>query len=249
MKVTAPDGKVLLASDFSANSDGWKKLGEGNWAVKDGALQQNQADREFVRALAGDKSWTDYTLELKARKISGREGFLIMFHIGSDDDRVWWNLGGWENTANAIELGETMDSKRGRIETGRWYDIKIEVRGMSIKCSLDGKVVHDIKNSRSSMKSLFASATRETKSGDIIVKVVNGAAMPMETTINLNGAGKLGASAQAIVLTSESPKDENTLENPTKVSPKMETLKIGGSTFTRSFPGNSFTILRIPGAK
>jgi len=120
---------------------------------------------------------------------------------------------------------------------------------MSVKCSLDGKVVHDLKNTRASMKSLFASATRDKATGDIIVKVVNSAAGPLETEIDLAGAGRLGATAQAIVLTSESPKDENTLDEPTKVSPKTETLKISGNKFTRSFPGNSFTVLRIPAGK
>jgi len=248
IKVTAPDGKVLLASDFTKNSDGWKKLGGGAWAVKDGALQQT-VEKEFVRALAGDRSWGDYTLELKARKLSGLEGFLILFHIAEDDDRVWWNIGGWRNTQHGIELGDTKDQKRGRIETGRWYDIKVVVKGLSVTCSLDGQVIHELKNVRQSMKSLFASATTDKKTGDIIVKVVNCAANPTEAEIDLSGAGKLGATASAIVLTSESPKDENTLDEPTKVSPRTETVKVGGSKFTRSFPGNSFTILRIPKGK
>ena len=69
--VTAPDGKVLLASDFSKNANGWKLLGDGaDWQVQDGALRQG-AEKEFIRALAGDKAWTDYTVTLKARKISG----------------------------------------------------------------------------------------------------------------------------------------------------------------------------------
>jgi len=248
IKVTAPDGKVLLTSDFTKNSDGWKKLGGGTWAVKDGALQQT-AEKESVRALAGDRSWGDYTLELKARKLSGNEGFLILFHIGEDDDRVWWNIGGWRNTAHGIELGDTKDQKRGRIETGRWYDIKVEVKGLSVMCSLDGQVIHDLKNVRQSMKNLFASATTDKKTGDIILKVVNSAATATETEIDLNGAGKLGTTASAIVLTSASPKDENTLEEPTKVSPKTETVKIAGNKFTRSFPGNSFTVMRIPSEK
>lgn len=248
IKVTAPDGKVLFTSDFSKGSEGWKKLGGGSWSVQDGALRQT-AEREFVRALAGDRSWSDYTLELKARKISGREGFLILFHIADDDDRIWWNLGGWENTQHAIELGETLDGKRGNIETGRWYDLKVELKGTAITCWLDGKVINELKKSRASMKSLFASATRDEKSGDIIVKVVNSAAGPTETEIDLNGAGKLSGNVQATVLTGASPKDENTLDEPTKVSPKTETLKISGNKLTRSFPGNSFTVLRIPSAK
>ena len=129
IKVTAPDGKVLFASDFSSGTKGWKLLGDGaDWKVQDGALRQT-AEKEFIRALAGDKKWTDYTLTLKARKISGAEGFLILFRISGNEDRTWWNIGGWGNTQDAIEAGGTLDSKPGHIETDRWYDLKLTVSG------------------------------------------------------------------------------------------------------------------------
>lgn len=249
IKVTAPDGKVLFTSDFSRNSDGWKLLGDGaKWSVEDGVLKQT-AEREFIRAIAGDKSWTDYTLTLKARKLSGREGFLILFHINDDDDRTWWNIGGWENTQHGIELGETLDGKRGRVEANRWYDIKVEVKGGTVKCSLDGKVIHDIKNTLTVTRGLFASAVNDSQNGEIIVKVVNAAATPTETEINLAGARKLAPSAEAIVLTSDSPRDENTLDEPTKVSPKNTTITVSGSKIKHAFPGNSFTVIRIKTAK
>jgi len=243
IKVTAPDGKVLFSSDFAGNSDGWKFLGGGDWKVQDGALRQT-AEKEFVRALTGDKSWTDYTLELKARKLSGREGFLVLFHINDDEDRVWWNIGGWNNTQHGVELGETLDGKRGNIETGRWYDIRVEVKGATVKCSLDGKVVHELKNTLAQTRGLFASATRDTKTGEVIVKVVNATANPTETEINLRGIGRLSGPAQAIVLTSDNPKDENSLDEPTKVSPKTQRLNLAGPKFKHTFPGNSLTVLR-----
>ncbi|HEU5068896.1 MAG TPA: alpha-L-arabinofuranosidase C-terminal domain-containing protein [Verrucomicrobiae bacterium] len=248
VKVTAPDGKVLFASDFTKNADGWKMLGGGAWTVADGALRQT-AESEFIRALAGDKSWTDYTLELKARKISGREGFLILFHINDDEDRVWWNIGGWDNTQNALELDETVDGKRGHIETGRWYDIKVEVRGTSVKCSLDGRVIHDVKNPRQTTRGLFASSTRDERTGEIIVKVVNASSAPTETQIQLDGTRNLTGNAEAIVLTDADPKAENSLDEPQRVAPKTEPLSITGNTFTRVFPGNSLTVLRLPAAK
>ncbi len=249
IKVTAPDGKVLFTSDFSQNSAGWKLLGDGaDWSVQDGALRQT-GEREFIRALAGDKSWTDYTLTLKARKISGREGFLILFHINDDDDRVWWNIGGWENTQHGVEVGDTLDGKRGRIEANRWYDIKVEVKGGAVKCSLDGKVIHDLKNTLTVTRGLFASAVTDSRSGEIIVKVVNAAATPTETEITLNGAKKLASSAAAIVLTSESPKDENTLDEPTKVAPQNTTLPVSGAKIKHAFPGNSFTVIRVKAEK
>jgi alpha-L-arabinofuranosidase len=244
IKVTAPDGKVMFGSDFARNSDGWKFLGDGNWKVQDGTLRQT-AEKEFVRALAGDKSWGDYTIELKARKISGQEGFLVLFHINDDEDRNWWNIAGWNNTQHGIELGETLDGKRGSVETGRWYDIRVELKGASVKCSLDGKIIHDLKNTLTVTRGLFASATRDTKSGEVIVKVVNADSAPTQVDINLHGLKKSSGAAQVVVLTSGDPKDENSLEEPTKVSPKTERINLSGSKFKHTFPGNSLTILRV----
>ena len=244
VKVTAPDGKVLFASDFSRNSDGWKFLGDGNWTVEDGALRQT-AEKENVRAIAGDRSWTDYTLELKARKLGGREGFLVLFHIKNDQDRVWWNIGGWNNTQNAVELDETMDAKAGHIETNRWYDIKVEVRGIGIKCWLDGKLIHEILKPRQATHRLYASATQDRQTGDIILKVVNAAHIPVNTEIKLRGAAQLNGSGQSVVLSSNSPWDENSLEDPAKVSPKTDTFRFPGDNLHRTFPGDSVTVLRI----
>lgn len=245
IKVTAPDGKVLFTSDFSSNSAGWKFLGDGaNWQVQDGALRQT-AEREFIRAIVGDKSWTDYTLELKARKISGREGFLILFHINNDEDRAWWNIAGWNNTQHGIELGETLDGKRGSVETGRWYDLKVEVRGAAVKCSMDGRVIHDLKNTLALTRGLFASATREDASGDVIVKIVNASHSPTETEVQLNGTKRLASEARLLVLTSGKATDENSIDEPLKVSPKIETVKVSGSRIKHTFPANSLTVLRL----
>jgi alpha-L-arabinofuranosidase len=245
MKVTTPDGAVLFESDFANNPDGWSFHGDGQWEVKEGALRQT-AEKEFVRALAGDKSWGDYDFEVKARKIAGREGFLILFHITGDEDRVWWNIGGWNNTAHAVELGGTQDSQEASVETGRWYEIRLEVRGPSVKCYLDGELVHDIRNSLIKTKSLYASATRSEASGEVILKVVNASPEPLETTFNLRGVAKIEPEAQVIVLTSAHATDENSLDEPTKVSPKSEAVHLPGPQFKRRLPGNSLTVMRIP---
>jgi alpha-L-arabinofuranosidase len=246
IKVTAPDGKVLFQSDFSDGTKGWKLLGDGaDWKVLDGALRQG-AEKEFIRALAGDKSWTDYTLTLKARKISGAEGFMILFRINSNDDRTWWNIGGWGNTGDGIEAGETLDFKPAHIETDRWYDIKIVVSGENVKCWLDGKLMHDLNyESGGKIASLYAVAATDGPSGDLILKVVNANASALETEVNLTGAAGLSGQGTAAVLTSESGADENSLAEPLKVSPKTEPVKFSGTSLKRSFPGNSFTVLRL----
>jgi alpha-L-arabinofuranosidase len=132
------------------------------------------------------------------------------------------------------------------VEADRWYDIKVSVRGASVKCYLDGELVHDIKNTLATTSGMYASATRDDASGEVIVKVVNTLATPTKTDINLNGVDGVKMGARAIVLTSENATDENSLDDPLKVSPKDEELEIEGPTFTRELPGNSLTVFRIP---
>jgi alpha-L-arabinofuranosidase len=250
IKVTAPDGKVLFTSDFSKGLDGWETFGNGGeWSVQNGVLRQEASHAKEIRAFAGDISWTDYTITLKARKIGGRDGFLVPFHIQQNDERMWWNLGGNDNTQHTIGPDAAQHSIPGTIETGRWYDVRLEIRGTSVKGWLDGKLVQEAASLRPPLKSLAASATRDDKSGDIVLKVVNGSASPLETEIDLQGTGQLSAAGKAIVLTSDRATDENTFDQPTKVSPKTEPFAIAGNRFTCSFPANSFTLLRIPTRK
>jgi alpha-L-arabinofuranosidase len=56
------------------------------------------AEGENIRAIAGDPTWTDYPLTLKARKLGGGEGFLVMFHTSDIDNPTWWNIGGWRRS-------------------------------------------------------------------------------------------------------------------------------------------------------
>src|SRR5262249_18466494 len=139
------DGQVVFQSDFSGGKDGWKNV-HGNWSVQDGALRQTSTDERCV-ITAGDSSWSNYALSCKARKIEGKEGFVIMFNVENDTTYSWWNLGGWGNVRHGFEdfggAGHFGRDANGAIETGRWYDIQIEVKGSHVKGSIDGRVVRE----------------------------------------------------------------------------------------------------------
>ena len=132
------------------------------------------------------------------------------------------------------------------VEPGRWYDVKIELRGTSVKAYLDGKLIQEVSADESlKVKGLCSSASRDDKTGDIILKIVNVTGKSVKTEIDLKGTDLLTGNGEAIVLTSASPFDENTLDEPTKVSPKSENFKFSGKKLTRLFPGNSLTVLRL----
>ena len=163
IKVTK-NGKVLYSSDFESNAKGWLPL-SGTWKLEGGALRQT-GEGSNRQAVAGDSTWSDYTLTLKARKLGGVEGFLVLFSVKDKDTYTWWNIGGWGNTKDAIEYaedgGKSVVGKDvpGSVETGRWYDIKVELNGQQIKCFLDGHLVQEITYESSPMKPLHAVASR-----------------------------------------------------------------------------------------
>lgn len=250
IRVTAPDGKVLSPPDFTRNKNYWKLLGsDAVWKIQGGVLRQT-TEKTDIRALAGDPGWTDYDLTLKARKLAGQEGFLILFHVVGDNDHIWWNLGGWDNTADGVEDQGTIDRKPGRIETNRWYDLRVEVRGRHVKCYCDGSLIHDVDYEPvNQTKALYACAARDDRTGDVIIKVVNADTYPLQTELDLTGRSRLTGSGDMTVLASGRPDDENSLLAPAKVSPQSEPFHFTGTRLTHSFPANSFTVLRLNTAK
>ena len=244
--ITSGD-KVLAQCDFATSATGWKPTA-GKWEVQAGAYRQtdNQPDR---RSVFGDASWGDITYSLKARKLSGAEGFLVMFHVKDNDNYAWWNIGGWGNSRHTIEVAsgggksQLGSSVTGKIETGRWYDIRIEVKGLTVKCFLDGKLMHEAEYGSS--QPLYAVASRDSDKGEVILKVVNVSADSYTTEIRLDGVKSVQGPARVTALTSAKPTDENTLDEPTKVAPTARQIDNVKPTFEHTFPPYSVTVMRV----
>jgi alpha-N-arabinofuranosidase len=197
----------------------------------------------------GDRSWSDYTLSLKARKLGGEEGFIIAVRDLSPNTRVQWNLGGWKNSQHGIqvELGvqESLIAQvPGHIEQDHWYDVKIELSGPRMKCFLDGKLVQTAEIPLPRTEGVFASAVRDEKADEIILKVANVHPTPTRMDITLDGVKGIVGEAQVVTL-SGAPHDLNSFEEPGKIAPVQQREKIDGPRFQREFAANSFTVLRL----
>jgi alpha-L-arabinofuranosidase len=88
-------------------------------------------------------------------------------------------------------------------------------------------------------------ASRASASGEVILKVVNVSGQAHEVQVELAGATKAASSGTAIVLTSASPADENSLAEPKKVAPAARPVDGLGPRFNCTFPAYSLTILRV----
>lgn len=241
IKVTQ-GGKVVLNMADTRDLAKWKNV-SGEWSVVDGALRQSNTELNDARLTIGDAKWSDYTLELKARKLDGNEGFFVHFNLQGDRDESRFNFGGWGNREHGVQAsGVSGGHVPGTIETNKWYDVKIELKGNSIKGYLDGKLVKEYK--RTDPKSIYATVgTRGEK--EIILKLVNGSATKKTLDINLAGAGDLEPTAAATILTSGNPNDENSFKEPKKIVPVEKSINGIKPQFTYSADPYSVTILTL----
>ena len=94
---------------------------------------------------------------------------------------------------------------------------------------------------------LFASAALDEPSGRYIVKVANTSAEPQTVTLNFKGMkkGKAFKSAEITTLSAKHDRDENTLDDPTKVMPSVTHAPVEGSTFTVTLAPHSFDVINL----
>lgn len=249
IRVTKGDA-VLYASDFAKNADPWQpRRRSGNWVVENGVYRQTDPQATDTLTLVGDESWQDYTLELKAKRNGGAEAFIICFR-NEGREHVQWNLGGWGNTQHAIQV-VTGDSATiatqtpGSIEVGRWYDVKIVLHGHHVECSLDGQVIHSLEVKRSAPADFFANAGLDEQTGEAVVKLVNARADSRDVQLKLDGFGAIDHAARVITVCGDQPQDENSLDEPMKISPVESTIDNASQAFTYTVKPWSVTVLRL----
>ncbi|WP_020546334.1 alpha-L-arabinofuranosidase C-terminal domain-containing protein [Nonomuraea coxensis] len=243
VKVTAADGTVLLAEDFSAGAPGWTP-GLGTWAVQDGAYTQS-ALVEDARSTAGSAGWSNYTVEVTARKTGGDEGFLVMFGVRDTGNFYWWNVGGWNNTQTAIEKAvdggkSALVTSADTVETGRDHRLKVQVDGRRITTWLDGRKVHDFVDS-AQVEPLYQVVSRDRDK--VTLKVVNAQDSAVRTAVDLGGS-RFRPTAVITSLTG-APSDVNTLAEPDRVAPEEWRQSGLSASFGYDFPAHSVTFIEL----
>ena len=92
---------------------------------------------------------------------------------------------------------------------------------------------------------LFFSATRDSKTGTIYVKVVNRAAMPQSVHVSIRGVGSVQPGGKLVAMTAGGPDDTNSIAAPRKILPVAASAEGLSDNFTRVFPPYSISVLQI----
>jgi alpha-L-arabinofuranosidase len=244
VKVTGPDSTTLFSDDFSGTAEAWTGNGTGAWSIQDGGYVQSSTTAQNTMVTAGNADWSNYTLSTKATKLAGSEGFLVSFGVKDTGNYYWWNLGGWNNSKSVVEKavngGKTnVIEKNTVIETGREYDIRIEVTGRTAKLYLDNVLWGTMDDSQADP--VYSVVTKDTKTGDTIVKVVNTTADKTPVDIKMAGAANISTTAAVTTLT-QSADGQN-------LAPASSTFNGAGTAFTYEFYPKSVTFIRLATAR
>ena len=91
---------------------------------------------------------------------------------------------------------------------------------------------------------IYYSATKDSKSGHIYIKMVNVTGNANDVQITLSGVNKISGKAQRIELKANDSKTTNTIANPRNIIPVKSTIKVKNN-FSITLAPNSITILKI----
>ncbi len=197
--------------DPKASADKWVPL-FGEWEFDTDEYHQLQNSPNCMSVIADDfwdDTWNEYTFEVRGSKVSGAEGFLIMFRcqglmqargqaLEDHPPRMeklkpsleyWWNIGGWGNTRSQVESwGGNGGANSGHtVKEKDWYTIKIVNTANSYTVILDDEEVATVDDDTENGVGRVGLATWSTvaKYDDVLVYGPDGPSLPVEARSKL----------------------------------------------------------------
>ena len=223
IKVTDLDGNVIFDAATTTADDWVAETGTGNWSVDNGVITNSTASgTRSTYTLRNVLNNENIIYTLKAKKLSGAEGFLIPFDFKDVNNYTWWAIGGWNNVTHGVEQNingtkTTLVSMPGSVITGKEYDIKIVKEGLHVKCYLDGELLHDFYMQDPVSRSLYVSSTINDDTGELFVKMVNPHPDSYDAHLSFKNGRVVEGNAQ--VMNSANGTDENSFASPKAIVP------------------------------
>ena len=190
-----------------------------------------------------------YTIRMKARELTGTKGFFIEFNKKDEKNRMFWELGAWQNLDMAVAedingRGSCLAQYTFSVEQGRVYELELKVDGRNIKTFVDGVQYHDVNLKPVLVDPLYTSASIKND-GNIILKVVNISDSMKELDVHLHGMGGKTNMGRMIRMAGYRLEDENSFEEPEKVTPKVTGIVSEAGDVILDVPAHSVSIIVI----
>ena len=93
--------------------------------------------------------------------------------------------------------------------------------------------------------SLYASATIDKKTNEVILKLVNVSGKASMQDITIEGVKKLNSNVSVNVLKADKLEDLNSINNPGVIQPKEKAMQLKGKKLALSLDPYSFNVIKI----
>ena len=215
-----------------------------------GALRYDSYDRKGPRVFAGEyachgkgKKWNHYEASLyEAAFMTGLERNADIVHMATYAP-LFAHIDGWQWRPDMIWYDNTRMFKSVSYYVQQMYAMN---KGTNVlQLTMDGKPVAG----QDGQDGLFASSVYDKATGEIIVKVVNTSKQPQTVQLNLQGI-KGDRTAETLTLSHNgSMDDENTLDQPEKITPKTGSAKVEAgkkaAVLNDELPAMAFRLYKI----
>ena len=219
------------------------------WFLTHG-LRYDSYDRKGPKVFAGEYAchgsnkhkWNHYyTSLLEAAHMTGIERNADIVHMATYAP-LFAHVEGWQWRPDAIWFDNLRMFKSVSYYVQQMYAMN---KGTNVlQLTMDKKPVAG----QEGQDGLFASSVFDKQTGEVIIKVVNTSKTAQPISIQLNGM-KGVRTAQTITLSHDGMDDENTLDNPEKITPKDGTLQLdagkGSTLLLDDVPALSFRLYKV----
>lgn len=215
-----------------------------SWFLAQGARYDNY-DRKGPKVFAGEyachgkgKKWNHFNAALlEAAFMTGLERNADVVHMATYAP-LFAHVEGWQWRPDMIWF-DNLES----FPTSSYYvqQLYASNKGTNVlPLTMDKKPVTGAEG----QNGLFASAVIDKNTGEYIVKVANTGETEQPLTLNFAGMKKGAAltSCKVITLNAPAPDAENSLENPSLISPVESTLPVDGQKLTTTIPPLTFRV-------
>ena len=219
------------------------------WFLSHG-LRYDSYDRKGPKVFAGEYAchgsnkhkWNHYyTSLLEAAHMTGIERNADIVHMATYAP-LFAHVEGWQWRPDAIWYDNLRMFKSVSYYVQQLYAMNKGSNVLSL--TMDKKPVAG----QEGQDGLFASAVFEQSTGEVIVKVVNTSDKVQPVSIQFQGMNGT-RTAETITLCHDGMDDENTLDNPEKITPKSGTCQVDAgkkvSLITDDMPAKSFRIYKV----
>lgn len=245
-------GKLVASDDF-CSLDKWDTPGIGQWKAADGVLRQTDLGKSPAMLFLKDDLKIG-RVELKARRVGGREGFLMFFNASGPERYMFCNYGAAGNHFSAIQGNPSEGiatkgggDRQGPIEDKRWYEISLVLTKTTAEMLLEGKRVSRIE--AEALGNFFATAGYDRKQKSVVVRATNYYPASVPLTVALDHVNTVGAAGEHVIIQADRAEAENSLEEPRRIQPQRKPIGPYGRAFTVHLPPRSVNVLRIPAGR